>query len=147
MLEKFLSTDQSFILTVARVCLGLVMIPHGLQKIAGLFGGYGWAATIKYFSSLGFPVAITVLVMAAESLGALGLLAGFCTRFCAFAIGLTMLGAAIFVRANGFFMNWTGQQAGEGFEYHILAIALAFILTVTGGGAFSADGYIADSMK
>ena len=46
-------------------------------------------------------------------------------------------------KANGFFMNWSGQQKGEGFEYHILAIAIAVALMIGGAGRFSLDRIIA----
>jgi len=36
-------------------------------------------------------------------------------------------------------MNWTGKQAGEGFEFHLLAIGIAIALLIRGGGAFSID--------
>lgn len=39
----------------------------------------------------------------------------------------------------GFFTNWTGTAAGEGFEYHRLATALAAIVVVRGSGAWSVD--------
>jgi putative oxidoreductase len=43
---------------------------------------------------------------------------------------------------NGFFMNWTGQQKGEGFEYHLLALAIAIAILARGSGAFSLDHVI-----
>jgi len=87
---------------------------------------------------------VAILVILGESLGALGLIAGFLTRFCAAGLLLIMSGAVIMSHAaNGFFMNWSGKQGGEGFEYHILVIALCLPLLISGGGLFSADGYIA----
>ncbi len=86
---------------------------------------------------------VAILVILGESLGALSLMAGFLTRFCAAGILLTMSGAILMVHAgNGFFMNWSGKQGGEGFEYHLLAIALCLPLLISGGGLFSADGFI-----
>jgi putative oxidoreductase len=40
---------------------------------------------------------------------------------------------------NGFFMNWFGNQKGEGYDYHLLAIAIAAALLLRGAGAFSVD--------
>ncbi|MBN8220189.1 MAG: DoxX family protein [Spirochaetes bacterium] len=139
MLEKILSTEPSALLTVARVGLGFVMLPHGAQKLLGWFGGYGFSQTVSFFSSLGIPTAIGTLIVLAESFGALALILGLGTRFAALGITVTMIGAAIFQRQHGFFMNWFGQQQGEGFEYHLLAIALGLILVVGGGGLFSLD--------
>jgi len=127
-----------------RLALGLVFFPHGAQKVLGLFGGYGANATIQYFTKMGLPPWVTVLVMAAEFGGSILLILGFLTRIAAFGIGCVMAGALIMVHAKvGFFMNWAGTQKGEGFEYHILALGLAVALIFAGGGAFSVDGAIA----
>lgn len=142
MLEKFLSTEPSALLTVARVGLGFVMLPHGAQKLLGWFGGYGFSQTVGFFSSVGIPTVIGTLIVLTESFGALALILGFGTRLSALGITITMIGAAIFQRQHGFFMNWFGQQKGEGFEYHILAIALGLILVIGGGGLLSIDGLL-----
>jgi putative oxidoreductase len=42
-------------------------------------------------------------------------------------------------RQFGFFMNWSGAQKGEGYEYHLLVFAIATALLVRGGGALSLD--------
>ncbi|RHX90780.1 DoxX family protein [Leptospira stimsonii] len=147
MIEKFFQTESSWILTFVRIALGLVMLPHGLQKLFGWFGGFGLSATMGFFQSQGIPSVIAFLVILAESFGALGLILGFATKLSAFGIALTMIGAAIFVRDNGFFMNWFNTQAGEGFEYHILAIAMAFALLIGGGGALSLDALISEKIK
>jgi putative oxidoreductase len=44
---------------------------------------------------------------------------------------------------NGFFMNWFGNQAGEGIEYHVLVAAMAIALVLTGGGKWSLDRALA----
>jgi len=121
------------------------MFPHGAQKLLGWFGGYGLEGTLGFFTNqMGMPVVIAILVILGESLGALGLITGFLTRFCAVGILFIMSGAIFMVHAsNSFFMNWSGKQAGEGFEYHLLAIALCLPLLISGGGRFSADGFIA----
>lgn len=143
-MKAFFQTDESINNLITRVMLGLVMFPHGAQKLLGWFGGYGLEGTLGFFTGkLGVPWIIAILVILGESLGALGLIAGFLTRFCAAGILATMSGAVVMSHAaNGFFMNWSGQQAGEGFEYHILAIALCLPLIISGGGKFSADDFI-----
>jgi putative oxidoreductase len=136
-------TPYDWGLTWMRLCLGAVILPHGLQKAFGLFGGAGFQPTLAYFSHLGIPVFAGYLAVGAEFLGALGLIFGFLTRVGAFGIGLEMLCVIFLVHdKNGFFMNWQGNQPGEGFEYHILAIGLAAVLLVKGGGAASIDGLI-----
>jgi len=87
------------------------------------------------------PAFIVFLVIAAESAGAIGLILGFMTRFCAASIAVVMVGAVFMAHLdNGFFMNWFGKQAGEGYEYHLLAIGLGLSLVISGGGALSIDG-------
>ncbi len=134
-------TDNSLTGTVLRIVLGIVMLPHGLQKVAGLFGGYGFAGTMGYFTdTIGLPWLIAFTVIAIEFAGALALIAGVGTRIAAAGIAAVMTGAVVTVHAtNGFFMNWAGTQAGEGFEYHLLAIAIAVALMIIGGGRWSVD--------
>lgn len=143
-LTATLSTSDSSVPTILRIALGLVIFPHGAQKLFGWFGGYGPGATLGFFSSMGIPVAIGLLVILAESAGALALIAGFATRLAAVGVGVTIGVAALLVHVkHGFFMNWSGQQGGEGFEYHILVVAMAAALAVAGGGRWSADRAIA----
>jgi putative oxidoreductase len=144
-LGKLTKTDDAIAPTIARVALGAVMFPHGAQKLLGWFGGYGFSATVGFFKSvLHIPAPIAVLVILAESIGALMLLFGVFSRFAAASIALVMLGAVAMAHAHvGFFMNWAGTQQGEGFEYHVLAIALAAIVIVAGGGKASVDRTIA----
>ncbi len=143
-MKAFFQTDENINNLIIRVMLGIVVFPHGAQKLLGWFGGYGLEGTLGFFTDkLGVPLIIAILVILGESLGALGLIAGFMTRFCAMGVLMIMAGAVVMSHAaNGFFMNWSGQQAGEGFEYHILAIALCIPLLISGGGRFSADGFI-----
>jgi putative oxidoreductase len=139
-MKSLLRTNDSWPLLIARLGLGVVMLPHGLQKTVGLFGGYGFSGTMGYFTSQGMPALLAFLVILSESAGSLGLIVGFLTRIAAFGCASVMLGAIAMVHwQNGFFMNWFGKQAGEGFEYHVLAIGLALALLVGGGGKASLD--------
>ncbi|HTS86976.1 MAG TPA: DoxX family protein [Gemmatimonadales bacterium] len=144
MLARLLKTDRDRAALVARVGLGLVMFPHGAQKLFGWFGGYGVSGTIGFFNQqLHIPALFGYLAIAAEALGSLGLVLGLLSRVAAFGILCNMLAAVLLVHLhNGFFMNWTGKAAGEGFEYHILAITLALIVLIRGGGAASLDGLL-----
>jgi putative oxidoreductase len=140
-LRRILATEGDWGTAVARVALGLVMFPHGAQKLLGWFGGYGFQATMGFFTSqAGLPYPVALLVILIESLGALALVVGLGGRVAAAGVAAVMVGAVATVHlANGFFMNWTGAQAGEGFEYHILALALALVVMLRGSGALSAD--------
>lgn len=141
-LTALLSTGNASALTVLRITLGLVMLPHGLQKTAGWFGGHGFSATMDSFVSMGIPAFLAFLAIAAESAGALALIAGFTTRIAAFGIGVTMAVAGLMHRANGFFMNWFGTQTGEGYEFHLLAIGMALALMIGGAGRWSLDRFV-----
>lgn len=136
-----MKTNCSLGATLARLTVGLVMLPHGLQKTIGAFGGFGFAGTMELFTTkLGLAWIVAFLVIMAESVGAVALIVGFMTRFCAASLAIVMAGAVFMGHAqHGFFMNWFGQQQGEGFEYHLLVIGICLSLLVTGGGAFSVD--------
>jgi putative oxidoreductase len=144
-MKSLLKTNDSFAPTLARLTLGIVMFPHGAQKALGLFGGFGFHGTMNWFTQqLHIPVVFAVLAIAAEFLGSLGLVAGFLSRIAAFGIAVVMVVAIITVHAgNGFFMNWFGNQKGEGFEFHLLAICLASIVMIYGAGKFSLDAFFA----
>jgi putative oxidoreductase len=138
-----LATNDDITPTVLRVALGGVVLAHGLQKVFGWFGGYGIQGTMGFFASLGMPPAVGALVIISDFLGSLALIAGLATRFSAAAAGLVMLGAVALVHApNGFFMNWAGAPHGEGYEFHVLALAMAASLVVTGGGRASLDRWL-----
>jgi putative oxidoreductase len=144
MLRKLLSTPNDATLTLARIILAMIFFAHGSQKMFGFFGGRGVAGTIAIFEqTMGIPAPLTVLAMTAEVFGAVGLFLGLFSRVAASGVLVVMLVAPF---ANhlylNFFMNWTGRQMGEGFEYHLLAIALIVGILVRGGGAFSIDRLI-----
>ena len=143
MLSSLLHTNDDIGLFIARISLGIVILPHGLQKLLGLFGGAGFSGTVDFFVGSGLPSAVAILIIIAESFGALGLILGFFSRLAAFGITLIMLGAIFMVHIqNGFFMNWFGNQAGEVFEYHLLALGLSLVVLIKGGGKWSVDNMI-----
>ena len=141
MFKKLIYTNNDWSSLVLRVFLATVFFPHGAQKVLGWFGGYGFAGTLNAFTTdMGVPAVLAILVFAAEFLGSIGLLFGAITRFAAFGIASVMTGAIFMVHLqNGFFMNWYGTQQGEGFEFHLLAIAIALALMISGGGRWSID--------
>ena len=137
-------TDGTLVPFILRLTLAIVMFPHGAQKVLGWFGGYGLRGTLGYFTSQGIPVPLALLAFAAELLGSLGILVGLFTRVAAFGIACVMVVAIVTVHAKfGFFMNWSGTQKGEGFEYHVLALGIALALLVGGAGLWSLDAAIA----
>lgn len=134
---------------VARLTLGLIILPHGLQLLFGWFGGYGFTGSMQYFTAtVGLPWIVGFLVILLQSLGALLLIAGFAARV--LAIATIFLFAGMIVTAHldyGFFMNWDGTQKGEGFEYHLLVIGLALLLLIDGAGKYSVDNLVVTSSQ
>ncbi len=142
MYQRIFSTDKNDTTAlVLRLTLGLVMFPHGAQKALGWFGGYGFTGTMGFFTEqMQIPALFAFLAIAAEFAGSLGLITGLLTRLSAFGIGAVMVVAVLTSHlGNGFFMNWYGNQKGEGFEYHLLAIGIAVALVLRGGGRASLD--------
>ncbi len=143
-LEWLLQTDSGVVGLILRITLALVIFPHGAQKVLGWFGGHGFKNTLKFFTDSGIPAGPALLAIAAEFLGPLGLAVGLLTRVAAFGIACVMLVAIIAVHwPHGFFMNWFGNQKGEGFEYHLLALGIAIALIIGGAGAWSVDSFLA----
>jgi putative oxidoreductase len=147
MFRKLINTTDDFAVTVLRLFLGVVFFAHGAQKTLGWFGGYGFSGTMGFFThQMGIPAPLAALAIAAEFLGGIGLLLGFLGRVAAFGIACNMVIAVVMVHQHfGFFANWTGQQKGEGIEYHILAIAIALAIMIKGSGALSVDRALSKS--
>ena len=124
-------------LLVARVIVGVVFMAHGAQKLFGAFGGPGLPAVVQMMGPVGYLVTI------GEFFGGLGLVLGFLSRFSAASIIVIMLGAIGMVHGKvGFFMNWSGKQGGEGFEYHLLAIAMLLAIVIAGPGRFAVARFV-----
>jgi len=147
-MRKLFETDEAWSGLILRIMLGVVMFPHGAQKLLGWYGGFGFAGTLGFFTEqMHLPWLVALLVIIGESFGSLGLLIGLLTRFTAASMALIMVGAIGLVHwPNGFFMNWSGKQAGEGFEYHLLVIAICAALVITGAGKWSVDSVIAKNL-
>ncbi len=155
MFKKLFQTENDTATMILRVLLGVVFFPHGMQKLFGWFGGYGFGGTMGFFTGqMGIPAVFAFLAIMAEGLGSLGLLTGLLTRIAAFGITVNMVVAVYMIHwHNGFFMNWfgamtsAGKPAGEGFEYHLLVIAIGIALMIRGGGKWSIDRVIAKGQK
>ncbi len=144
LIQTLLSTQPNLGFSISRLTLGLVLFPHGAQKMLGLFGGYGFTGTMEFFSQqMGLPSIVALSVIAIEFFGSISLILGFLSRFWAMAfIGLFV--GIIFTSQMqyGFFMNWFGNQEGEGFEYSILIIGLALTTLINGSGRYAFDNII-----
>jgi putative oxidoreductase len=149
MLRKLISTDNDSATAILRFVLGVIFFAHGAQKMLGWFGGYGFSGTMGFFTDvMHIPVLFAFLAITAEFFGGLGLILGFLTRIAALGIFSNMVVAIAMVHYRfGFFMNWTGAQKGEGFEYHLLVLAITAFLMIRGAGAVSIDRVLASPAK
>jgi putative oxidoreductase len=149
MLQKIINTKDDFTLTLLRLVMGIIFFAHGAQKVLGWFGGYGFSGTMGFFThQLGIPAPFAFLAIMAEFLGGLGLIVGLLGRIAAFGIICNMVVAVFMVhRYNGLFMNWSGQQKGEGYEYHLLAIVVGLAIVIGGSGALSVDHFLSDGSQ
>jgi putative oxidoreductase len=146
MLNRLLRTTDDRAILILRLTLGAVFFAHGAQKMLGWFGGYGFHGTMGFFTgAMHIPAAFAFLAIAAEFFGALGLITGLLGRVAAFGIFCVMVVAVVMVHGHvGFFMNWNGvTPPAEGYEYHLLAMAMALAVMIKGSGAFSLDRMIA----
>ena len=141
MLRKLIATDSDTATAILRLVLGVIFFAHGAQKMLGWFGGYGFTGTMGFFTGmLHIRAVFAFLAIAAEFFGGLGLIFGLLTRVAAFGISCNMIVAVAMVHHQfGFFMNWTGGQKGEGYEYHLVLLAALVVLMIRGAGAASVD--------
>ena len=145
MFNRLIKTTDDHAITVIRLVLGIVFFAHGAQTMLGWFGGYGFHGTMGFFThAMHIPAAFAFLAICAEFFGALGLITGLLGRVAAFGIFCVMAVAVAMVHAHvGFFMNWNGiTPPAEGYEYHLLAMAMALAVMIKGSGAFSIDRMI-----
>jgi putative oxidoreductase len=149
MIRKLMATDNDAAITILRLVVGVVFFAHGAQKMLGWFGGYGFSGTMGFFTGMmHIPAVFAFLAISAEFFGGLGLIFGLLTRVAAFGVFCNMLVAVVMIHRHfGFFMNWTGTQKGEGFEFHLLALAVTVFLMIRGAGAVSLDRLLSSSAR
>jgi putative oxidoreductase len=123
---------------MVRATAGLLLMPHGAQKLFGLFGGYGLDATGQFFATkLGLPPSLAIVAGVIEFFGGLFLALGLLTRpVAALVVGLMSVAVVGVHLGNGFF--WTDG----GFEYPLLWGIVALSYVIRGGGAYSLDAVI-----
>ncbi|MBU2492864.1 MAG: DoxX family protein [Bacteroidetes bacterium] len=143
-IRKLIKTSDDINLFIIRVVAGFVVLMHGFQKFLGMFGGHGPQSTMDSFNEwFGFPHFLTLLVILSDFFGSLFLIIGVFTRFMAASISAVMIGAIIFVHGRwGFYMNWYAEPRGEGFEFHLLVLAITVVLIISGGGKWSVDYFL-----
>jgi putative oxidoreductase len=148
MLRKLIHTNPHAVPTILRLVLGVVFFAHGAQKMLGWWGGYGFSGTMHGFEHTGIPTVFAFLAIAAEFFGGIGLILGLFGRVAAFGVACNMVVAIVRVHgSNGLFMNWGGQQKGEGVEYHLLVLAMTAAIMISGSGAWSVDRALSRSER
>jgi len=141
MKNKIFNTNNDWTGLVTRLSIGLILFPHGAQKMLGLFGGYGFSGTMSFFTNtMHLPWILGFLIIVIEFIGALSLIVGLASRIWS-ALTIVLFLGIIFSSHldNGFFMNWFGNQKGEGYEYHLLVIGLSIATFINGSGKYSVD--------
>ena len=138
-LLSIFSTTDDLTITMLRIILGIIMFPHGAQKVLGWFGGDGIKGTMHHMRAVCVPDIISWLTIIGQFFGSIALLLGFCTRIAGGGIFIIMTGAMIINAPNGWLMNWTGQKKGEGIEYFILLLAINIFIIIKGSGPFAFD--------
>ncbi|MDF1695196.1 MAG: DoxX family protein [Saprospiraceae bacterium] len=139
--QHLLKTHPNMGFSIARITLGIVIFPHGAQKLLGLFDGYGYSSTMEFFTTqMGLPSIVAFSIIMIEFFGLISLILGFFSRFWALSLTGMFIGIIYLTQLeHGFFMNWFGTQAGEGYEYSLLIIGLALTILVNGSGRWSID--------
>ena len=148
MVGKLIATDNDTATTILRLVLGVIFFAHGAQKMLGWFGGYGFTGTMGFFTGmLHIPAVFAFLAIAAEFFGGLGLIFGLLTRVASFGVFCNMIVAVAMIHGQfGFWMNWTGAQKGEGYEYHLLLLAAsALLMSLCNPSTFSASTFTVPS--
>lgn len=141
-LLSIFTTSDDLTVTFLRIVLGIIMFPHGAQKVLGWFGGGGIKGTMRHMRAVGMPDIISWLTIIGQFLGSIALMSGFCTRIAAGGIFIIMTGAMIINMPNGWLMNWTGKNKGEGIEYFILLLAINIFIIIKGSGPCAFDNLI-----
>lgn len=141
MTSRIFNTNNDWTGLVTRLTLGLILFPHGAQKMLGMFGGYGFTGTMGFLTdTVHLPWIIGFLVIIIEFIGAISLITGFASRIWSATIIILFIGIILTSHLdNGFFMNWFGNQKGEGYEYHLLVIGLSIATLINGSGKYSVD--------
>jgi putative oxidoreductase len=137
-LGRLYEAVSEFAEPILRIGLGGILIPHGCQKLFGMFGGQGLSANAALFDRIGYSPGMFwgTLVGCTELVGGILLVLGLFTRFAAAAVFIFMIVAVKFTSAKGFF--WTNG----GFEFALLIGICALYFLLRGGGHWSLDRMI-----
>lgn len=130
---------------VSRLALGGVLLSHGLLKVLV----FTIPGTVGYFESLGLPAIVAYLTIFGELAGGTAILLGLYTRLAAL-LSLPLLIGAFWAHAGN---GWLFSNAGGGWEFPLLLVALAGAVALQGGGSFALrklpviDAYVPHPLK
>jgi len=148
-MKSIFKTNNDYTGLFLRLTIAMVLFPHGAQKLLGWFGGYGFTGTMQFFTDTrGLPWLVGFLVIIIEFFGSLLLLLGMGSRI--LAAGVAVLSIGIILTSHlqyGFFMNWFGNQNGEGYEYFLLLIGVSIALLINGSGKLSVDKLLSNKLN
>jgi len=142
--NRITKTEQSLSTLPLRLLAGVIFTAHGAQKLFAWFGGYGLEGTGQWMESIGLAPGYLMALMAgsAEFFGGLLLIIGFLTRPTSFVLAITMIVAIFTVHIdNGLFMS------NNGYEFALSLLAITLALFIQGGGKYSVDEKIYNSLK
>jgi putative oxidoreductase len=125
-------TTTPYAAALLRVSMGLLFLAHGAVLKLGTFG---LAGTMGYFGSIGYPPVLGAVVIAAEILGGLALVAGIGVRVVSLAFVPLMLGALLQHAGNG----WVFSAQGGGWEFPAFWTVALLAQAGLGAGAYALD--------
>jgi putative oxidoreductase len=122
-----------------RVVVGVVFLMHGAQKLFV----FGLAGTADIMGKLGIPLSTlaAAIVIAAELLGGLAIIAGLFTRWAGAVLAIEMLVAIPVARLKG------GFFAPYGFEFEFTLLGACLTFAALGSGGASLDRILAARPK
>jgi putative oxidoreductase len=118
---------------ILRLAAGLIVVPHGMQKLFGMFGGGGLSGTAAFFDKIGYsPGSVWApIVGCVEFFGGLLLAIGLFTRPAAALLAIQFIFVTHFHLARGFF--------APGIEFPLLWLTVFLFFAIRGGGPMSVD--------
>jgi putative oxidoreductase len=115
--------------TLLRLALGAMYLAHAGLKLFT----FTMAGTVQFFVSVGYPGWLAYVVVAAEALAGVLLIAGFRVRAVALAMVPVLVGAAAVHWPNG----WVFNAQGCGWEYPVFLTIASLVQALIGEGAFA----------
>jgi putative oxidoreductase len=116
-----------------RLSLGIMFLAHGFfMKILG----FGFAGTMGYMASIGYPAAFGVIVPVAETLAGIALILGIWVPLVSLLTLPVLVGATLQHASNG----WVFSNAGGGWEFPVFWIVVMLVQAGLGAGAHALDG-------